>query len=696
MRSIKISITLSIIICSLISSAFIGTMSISNARMLSNDDAERELILTCENSGKDINALISRVEQSVNTLSEIAMNQLDFSKMPNNDEYVEQYTADLMDKFVTFAENTDGAITAYIRYNPDFTDPTSGIFLSRGNINDPFDSIEPTDFTMYEKDDLTHVGWYYIPVENGAPLWMDPYLNENINIYMISYVVPLYVDGVSVGIIGMDIDFGQITDIADRLSVFESGYAFITGSTGSVLHHKSIETGTMLSEYNGGEIASLDGFLADVSNQNSKILEYTLDGKDHSMAFSVLDNGMRLSLTVENKEIVAGANEITYKIIGFFLLGLVIAIVLGFVISSNIANPINKLTGIIKKTADMDLHETNIDPKLIDRKDETGVMAKAVMDMRVALRDMINSMNQIKNNLDENMEYLDNVMQENNNMAEDNSSTTEELAAGIQEAADNSSKIVDNINAIKDNVVGIRQLSKQGQEQSEEIRDRAQQLSRNTSTSSDKTLTMYQKMQSKTAEAIEESKVVSKINELTEAIREISSQTNLLALNANIEAARAGDAGKGFAVVATEIGSLANQTFQTVDGINEIVSAVNEAVSNMTDCINEIMSFLDQTIVKDYESFAKVGEKYEEDANIFSQNMESIYQEISELNKRVEEITAAVGSVQEMISQSSDGVSVIADKSTAVVMKNQEGYENLRENKVKLNSLGEMIRRFEL
>lgn len=693
MRSIKISITLSIILCSLISSLIISYTSISDARTLSVRDAEKELILTCENSGREINALISRVEQSVDTLSEIAMEQLDFSQMPDNPEYVEKYTADLMDEFETFAENTDGAITAYIRYNPDFTDPTSGIFLSRKSINDPFESIPPTDFTMYDKDDLTHVGWYYIPVANGAPLWMDPYLNENINIYMISYVVPLYVDGVSVGIIGMDIDFGQITDIADELSIFDNGYAFITGSTGSVLHHKSIETGTMLSEYNGGEIASVEEFILNENNQDSEILEYTLDGEDHRMAYTVLDNGMRLALTVENKEIIAGANFATIKITGFFFFGLLISIVLGIIISSNIANPINKLTDIIKKTADMDLRKIKED-NLVDRKDETGVMARAVRDMRVALREMITNMNQIKNNLDENMEYLDNVMQENNNMAEDNSATTEQLAAGIQEAADNSSRIVDNINAIKDNVVGIRQLTKQGQEQSEEIKDRAQQLSNYTITSSDNTLNMYHTMQSKTEEAIEQSKVVSKINELTEAIRDISSQTNLLALNANIEAARAGDAGKGFAVVATEIGSLANQTFQTVDGINEIVISVNEAVSHMTDCIKEIMDFLENTIVKDYENFTRVGKKYEEDAIVFSQDMESIYQEISELNKRVEEITTAVGNVQEMISQSSEGVSVIADKSTTVVMKNQEGYENLRENKVKLSSLGEMIGQF--
>ena len=60
--------------------------------------------------------------------------------------------------------------------------------------------------------------------------------------------------------------------------------------------------------------------------------------------------------------------------------------------------------------------------------------------------------------------------------------------------------------------------------------------------------------------AIEESKSVDKVNDLTMDILNISSQTNLLALNASIEAARAGEAGKGFAVVADQIRNLAEQS----------------------------------------------------------------------------------------------------------------------------------------
>lgn len=695
MKSIKMRITIGIILCSLISASIISLLSISNSRNMSNTDAERELVLTCETTSKDINALISRIEQSVDTLTDIALEQLDFSKFQNNNTYVTQYTNDLMDDFFKFAEHTDGAVCAYIRYNPDFTEPTSGIFLTRQDTKSDFESVTPTDFSMYEKDDLEHVGWYYIPVENKAPLWMDPYFNANVNIYMISYVVPIYIDGVSVGIIGMDIDFSQITNIADNTTAFKTGYSFITNSAGSVMHHNEIPTGTALAEYNSGELSSVNDFIADTNNVNST-LEYKYNGTDKYLSFFPLDNGMNLILTAPLTEIKANANSLTLQIMGFLVLGLIISAVLGIFISSSIANPIKKITDIIKQTAKLDFHKTAHGDALTKRTDETGTMAKAVSEMRGVLRQLVTDMENVKNSLSDTTDLLDGVMKENNSIAEDNSATTQELAAGMEETTANAAMIVNNINAIQDNVTDIQSLSENGQQTSTEVMGRAKQLRDTTSASSDKTMEMYQSMREKTANAIEQSKVVAKINELTEDIRNISSQTNLLALNANIEAARAGEAGRGFAVVATEIGSLANQTFQTVDGINEIVGEVNSAVDNMTECIQVIMDFLDQTVVADYSSFKEVGEKYEEDANIFSDSMIRIHSAISELSQKINSIASTIENVSDTIVQSTDGINLIAEKSCEAVNKTSEGYEHLRESEENLNHLKELIGKFDI
>lgn len=695
MKSIKMKMTIGIVFCSLISAVIISLMSISNSRNLSNTDAEKELALICDSAGAELNALISRIEQSVDTLSDIALEQLEFSKFKDNDTYVTQYTDSLLNNFFTFSEHTDGAICAYIRYNPDFTNPTSGIFLTRANTESAFDSVTPTDFSMYDKDDLAHVGWYYIPVANKAPIWMDPYLNENVNIYMISYVVPLYVDGTSVGILGMDIDFGQITDATDNVMAFESGYSFVVSADGKVLHHKEIASGTDLAEYNGGELAAVKEFLADTGNQGST-LEYAYNGQEKYLAFTELDNGMKLVLTVPLNEIKANANTLTKQIMGFLLVGIEISIILGIIISTNITKPIKKITGIIKRTAQLDFHEDAYMDKLVKKKDETGVMAQAVNEMRSVLRELVTDMEQIKDNLVGNMNLLDDIMKENNAISEDNSATTQELAAGMEETAASATMIVGNINAIQNNVTGIQDLSEKEQSASKEIMSRARNLRDTTTASSDKTMEMYASMKHRTEEAIEKSKVVAKINELTDNIRNISSQTNLLALNANIEAARAGEAGRGFTVVATEIGTLANQTFQTVDGINRIVVEVNEAVANMTECIQVIMTFLEETVVADYSSFKEVGEKYEEDAQNFADSMQHIYSEISDLNRKINDIATAIEDVNETVAESTEGINMIAEKSGEAVTKTMDGYHHLRASTENLEVLKGLIGKIEI
>ena len=97
------------------------------------------------------------------------------------------------------------------------------------------------------------------------------------------------------------------------------------------------------------------------------------------------------------------------------------------------------------------------------------------------------------------------------------------------------------------------------------MKSRATELELTAITNKSEAMTMVSEILSSLQKAVEDSKSVDRVNELTNEILNISSQTNLLALNASIEAARAGEAGKGFAVVATEIGALLTDTIkQTV------------------------------------------------------------------------------------------------------------------------------------
>ena len=425
-------------------------------------------------------------------------------------------------------------------------------------------------------------------------------------------------------------------------------------------------------------------------------MEYSYKGVSKELLYYNLDNGMKLVLTAPKSEIYGEAYGLSKMIVAAMIVAFVLSAVIGIVIGTGMSKPIRQLTSVIDQTAQLDFRPTKEGEKLRKQKDEIGVMATKIHDMRKRLRSLMEELQQTQQVLEANTDDLNSLMKQNSDFAEDNSAATQELAAGMEETRANASSIVENVGVMKDSSKNIQQMAEDGEKNSVQIQERAGEMERISTESRNKTDEMYAVMKQKSEAAVEQSKSVEKINALTENIKQISSQTNLLALNANIEAARAGEAGKGFAVVASEIGTLASQTLDTVSTIDEIVGEVNGSVTNMTECLTTIMEFLENTVLGDYENFAKVGEQYHTDADTFQHIMQETKDAVADLEKHIEQISSTVEDINSMVEQSSDGISGIAEKSGNTQNLVMEGYDKLQECNKSVNVIKEFVAQFHL
>lgn len=692
MKTIRTKITAIALVCSLLMGISLGTLSYLYSADMANSDSKAYVLATAEQKKTELDGILSQIQQSVDTLTEICVSRLaDFNKFKKDAAYVEQYTKSIEDVFQSFAENTSGALTAYVRYNPDFTPPTSGIFLTRDSLEDDFQSVEPTDFSSYQKDDLEHVGWYYIPVENKKPTWMDPYLNQNINVTMISYVVPVYIDNESVGIIGMDISLSTIETLISETTIYDNGYSCLLDSNHNFVVHKDYQLGDKLSE----AAPEVDSIISDEGKED-QVVSYTLQGTKKMLAYEKLQNGMTYILTATRSDVYAQSNLLLRLMIIFLFCCLVISCVAGWFISGRISKPIKNITEIIGRIARLDLRRDDRVEKMSKRKDEIGKMSGEVERMSSELVQIANQINLSCSEVNSGVTSLEDVMRNTGNLCQDNSATMEEMAAGMEESASTADLIQRNVENVSGNVHMINDISERGKGVSEEIKKRAVELKEHTETADSRTREIYGEIREKSDLALHQAEAVSKIHELVQTISDISSQTNLLALNASIEAARAGEAGKGFAVVATEIGALASQTQVSADDIKKMVYEVEQAVKNMEACIGTSTEFLENTVLKDYQEFSRVGNTYASDADTFEQFMTEIHQSIIDLSKTMEEIVKSLDVITRAVNESSTGVSDVADKTNELVNSTIHAGEMVSQSVDNIAELERLVGKFSL
>ena len=321
LHSIQFKFLITVISAMLAIAVFIGGLSIYEVDNFVQEQTENLIKITCEKETTQINGVFSDMEKSVKIMEsyllDLTRSVADIEDREKQNEIIKY--ADGM--FADVAKNTKGAIAYYMRFAPEISDYKTGLFYSKVDGGEEYISFEPTDLFLYDKDDTEHVGWYWQPYEAKKPVWMQPYYNQNNNVLMISYVIPMYCENRFIGIVGMDFDYAILLDKVHEIKIYEHGFAHLE-IDGHAAHHDNdqVEAENLAEEY------------LQVSGE--------------------LINGMTLVLSASYNDIRQNRYDIAFKILYVvFFLAAFFSLVVIFVVRK-LVEPLKKLTDASQKLAD--------------------------------------------------------------------------------------------------------------------------------------------------------------------------------------------------------------------------------------------------------------------------------------------------------------------------------------------------------
>ena len=379
-------------------------------------------------------------------------------------------------------------------------------------------------------------------------------------------------------------------------------------------------------------------------------------------------NTLAENIKIENKEAVDKLIALLLAcIIAVFFIGIIAAAI----ITQNIVKPLKLAVREMEEISKGDFSR-GIDKKISNRRDELGIILKYIGTIQGSLSNLIKNVKIQSKNTEVSIININDNMNNLNDSLENIAATSEEITAVMEETSASTQEIDHSIKNIESSIESIANKANEGAEIADEISKRALDNKSSVSLGLENTNNILYNSKMSLKEAIDKTKVINKIYELSEIIIEITEQTNLLALNASIEAARAGEAGRGFSVVAEEIRKLAEASKESVIKIKETGNDISTAVNSLINGSNNLIKFMDEDLQKEFSNMITVTETYRNDGELIDSIVREFNKISSDLLISIKEISDIMDGVSKATIEGSNGITNISNKIVDASNKSDE------------------------
>jgi methyl-accepting chemotaxis protein WspA len=438
------------------------------------------------------------------------------------------------------------------------------------------------------------------------------------------------------------------------------------------------------------ESRAVDSAVEDGANQVAGLIASRGTSVDRAAYFAALTRSVDAIFLVEERSAslleellnarIAEYRRDMFETLTLVALGLVLLSLMGFLFMRDATMSLRQVVDIANRIAAGDLEGQST---LSDRKDELGVLGRAVDEMSGALKHMVSVAQRIAagdlavavqprsdrdalgHALANMVERLSALVTEVHKSGIQVNTSVNEIAATARQQHATASEIAATTSQIGATSREIATTSKGLVKTMHEVAGVADQSAALAGSGHASLTRMEETMRHvmEAASSINAKLVVlneraGNINQVVTTITKVADQTNLLSLNAAIEAEKAGESGRGFAVVATEIRRLADQTAVATRDIEQMVKDILSAVTA------GVMGM----------------DKFSEEVRRGMQDVEQVGDQLSQIIQNVQALAPRVEAVNEGMQAQATGAEQITEALAQLSDAAQQTVESLRQS----------------
>jgi len=484
-----------------------------------------------------------------------------------------------------------------------------------------------------------------------------------------------------IGVQGLDVSLKGLTDMIADIKIGDTGYVTLVQNDGTILSHpkKPEMNFKNVSELGIQGLEKMEAIKADS-------FETEVDGKPHLLnVYTSPNTGWKFVAFVNKAELnekLASVNQIIlFVTIGFVIL----SIILSYFFASYFAKPLLTFIEHLKHIASGDMTKP-VSEKLLQRKDEIGVLAQALKTTQESVSSILHKVRESSHSVFGTSQTLTENIGQTNVATNEIASAISQVAANASDQAENLERGEGNIHSLSQSIEAVMKenqhvsnLSKEMEEMNKKGVDAVELLGRKATDNQNSIEEVHHVIK-------EMDGLIATIDNFTTTIIDITEQTNLLSLNASIEAARSGADGKGFEVVANEVRKLAEQSGKAADDIKSNIENIKNqsklAVTKIDQTL-EVSKENDQAVIEVKDVFQNLSTSVKDVA----ENARQVVSYSNDMTGKKEEIVDMI----QTLSAGSQEAASSSEEVSAATEEQLSGINEVNAHSQKLKELAESL-----